>query len=76
MYATQKVSSCFFGNSNTTNDATFTYGGTEYTVPAWSVSILPDCKKEVYNTAKVIELHNKNNLYNLIRFKHKYFPIW
>ncbi|RVW43989.1 Beta-galactosidase 15 [Vitis vinifera] len=65
VYATQKVSSCFFGNSNTTNDATFTYGGTEYTVPAWSVSILPDCKKEVYNTAKVnaqtsVMVKNKN----------------
>lgn len=24
-----------------------------FTIPAWSVSILPDCYNEVYNTAKV-----------------------
>lgn len=74
MYATKNVSSCFFSNSNTTNDATFTYSGTEYTVPAWSVSILPDCKKEVYNTAKVMKMMIKY-VYNLIRFKHKYLPM-
>ncbi|CDP03052.1 unnamed protein product [Coffea canephora] len=47
------TSACFFENSNTTTDATITYQGSQYNVPAWSVSILPDCKKEVYNTAKV-----------------------
>ncbi|KAL5705204.1 Beta-galactosidase 7 [Ranunculus cassubicifolius] len=46
-------SSCFISNGNETNDATITFNGVQYTIPAWSVSILPDCKKEVYNTAKV-----------------------
>ncbi|KAF8396486.1 hypothetical protein HHK36_018109 [Tetracentron sinense] len=47
------TSSCFFGNANSTADANITFQGNQYVVPAWSVSILPDCKKEVYNTARV-----------------------
>ncbi|KAI3443528.1 hypothetical protein Pfo_000193 [Paulownia fortunei] len=53
IYALNDTASCFFGNANSTNDATVNYQGVEYKVPAWSVSILPDCKNEVYNTAKV-----------------------
>nr|XP_009616320.1 beta-galactosidase 15-like [Nicotiana tomentosiformis] len=53
IYALDGKSSCFFSNANTTTDATITYEGVKYNVPAWSVSILPDCKTEVYNTAKV-----------------------
>ncbi|XP_043690636.1 beta-galactosidase 15 [Telopea speciosissima] len=53
VYNTSETSSCFIGNANQTSDATITFQGTQYTIPAWSVSILPDCKKEVYNTAKV-----------------------
>ncbi|KAI9192258.1 hypothetical protein LWI28_020101 [Acer negundo] len=53
IYATEEGSGCFFGNANTTTDATITFQGSEYVVPAWSVSILPDCKNEEYNTAKV-----------------------
>ncbi|KAJ0089920.1 hypothetical protein Patl1_13631 [Pistacia atlantica] len=53
VYATEEGSSCFFGNANTTGDAAITFQGSDYVVPAWSVSILPDCKTEVYSTAKV-----------------------
>uniref|UniRef100_A0A2C9W6M4 Beta-galactosidase n=1 Tax=Manihot esculenta TaxID=3983 RepID=A0A2C9W6M4_MANES len=53
IYATEKGSSCFLGNANATSDATVDLHGTKYTVPAWSVSILPDCKSVAYNTAKV-----------------------
>lgn len=53
VYTLNGTSSCMFGNANETADATITYEGTNYSVPAWSVSILPDCKKELYNTAKV-----------------------
>ncbi|CAK9171385.1 unnamed protein product [Ilex paraguariensis] len=53
VYVLNETASCFFGNANTTSDATVNYLGGEYNVPAWSVSILPDCKNEVYNTAKV-----------------------
>ncbi|KAB2623704.1 beta-galactosidase 15-like, partial [Pyrus ussuriensis x Pyrus communis] len=53
VYATNESSSCFLGNANSTTDATITFEGNTYTIPAWSVSILPDCKTEGYNTAKV-----------------------
>ncbi|KAJ4825001.1 Beta-galactosidase 15 [Turnera subulata] len=53
IYATKNASSCFFGNANSTSDATINFQGNDYDVPAWSVSILPDCKVEGYNTAKV-----------------------
>ncbi|KAG4932279.1 hypothetical protein JHK87_046281 [Glycine soja] len=53
IYATNGSSSCFLSNTNTTADATLTFRGNNYTVPAWSVSILPDCQHEEYNTAKV-----------------------
>ncbi|KAM0953024.1 putative beta-galactosidase [Dioscorea sansibarensis] len=44
---------CFFSNINTTIDFTVVFEGAEYFLPAWSVSVAPDCKLEVYNTAKV-----------------------
>ncbi|KAK7265465.1 hypothetical protein RJT34_33085 [Clitoria ternatea] len=53
VYATIKSSSCFLSNANTTTDATVTFRGKNYVVPAWSVSLLPDCQNEEYNTAKV-----------------------
>lgn len=33
-----------------TADITVNFQGTNYIVPAWSVSILPDCKNVVHNT--------------------------
>ncbi|CAA3017871.1 beta-galactosidase 15-like [Olea europaea subsp. europaea] len=53
VYTLDNTSSCFFGNTNETSDATVNYRGIDYNVPAWSVSILPDCKTEIYNTARV-----------------------
>ncbi|KAM7517559.1 hypothetical protein LguiB_016521 [Lonicera macranthoides] len=53
IYKTNETSSCFLSNTNETTDATVNFQGTKYTIPAWSVSILPDCKNEAYNTAKV-----------------------
>ncbi|CAL9757931.1 unnamed protein product [Musa acuminata subsp. burmannicoides] len=44
---------CFLSNQNSNLNATIDYEGSTYFLPAWSVSILPDCKSEVYNTAKV-----------------------
>ncbi|CAK9146017.1 unnamed protein product [Ilex paraguariensis] len=44
---------CFFGNANETDNMTITFEGNKYTVPAWSVSILPECQTVVYNTAQV-----------------------
>ncbi|KAL2897721.1 Beta-galactosidase 7 [Bienertia sinuspersici] len=53
IYTNNNSSSCFISNANSTSDATVTWGGHNFSVPAWSVSILPDCKNEMYNTAKV-----------------------
>ncbi|CAJ2628195.1 unnamed protein product [Trifolium pratense] len=53
IYATNGSSSCFLTNSNTTTDATVTFRGNTYNVPAWSVSLLPNCQTEEYNTAKI-----------------------
>lgn len=53
VYSTNEGSSCFIGNVNATANALVNFQGNDYNVPAWSVSVLPDCKKEAYNTAKV-----------------------
>ncbi|KAJ9548282.1 hypothetical protein OSB04_020825 [Centaurea solstitialis] len=53
IYSTTEGQSCFFVNSNPTADAEVVYKGRMYNIPAWSASILSDCKNEVYNTAKV-----------------------
>ncbi|ONK79791.1 uncharacterized protein A4U43_C01F10110 [Asparagus officinalis] len=47
------TSACFLSNEGNSTDATFDYEGKSYFLPAWSVSILADCKEEIYNTAKV-----------------------
>ncbi|KAL0541673.1 hypothetical protein IC582_021728 [Cucumis melo] len=45
---------CFLSNTDGKNDATIDLQADgKYFVPAWSVSILDGCNKEVYNTAKV-----------------------
>ncbi|KAG6607185.1 Beta-galactosidase 8, partial [Cucurbita argyrosperma subsp. sororia] len=43
----------FLANVDTQSDATVTFNGNTYHLPAWSVSILPDCKNVVLNTAKI-----------------------
>ncbi|KAF6148509.1 hypothetical protein GIB67_042468 [Kingdonia uniflora] len=53
IYSANGTSGSFLSNKNATSSATVTFEGNKYSLPAWSVSILPDCKKEVYNTAKV-----------------------
>ncbi|KAK6163297.1 hypothetical protein DH2020_000161 [Rehmannia glutinosa] len=43
----------FLANTGTQSDATVNFNGNSYHLPAWSVSILPDCKSVVLNTAKI-----------------------
>ncbi|KAH7835225.1 hypothetical protein Vadar_024108 [Vaccinium darrowii] len=45
--------SAFLANIDERNSATVTFFGQVYTLPPWSVSILPDCRKTVFNTAKI-----------------------
>ncbi|KAF3522919.1 hypothetical protein F2Q69_00048927 [Brassica cretica] len=49
----KKDQAAFFGNGNENSDATISFQGESYVVPAWSVTILLDCKNEAYNTAKI-----------------------
>ncbi|KAG8387699.1 hypothetical protein BUALT_Bualt02G0048400 [Buddleja alternifolia] len=43
----------FLANVGTQSDATVNFNGNSYNLPAWSVSILPDCKTVLLNTAKI-----------------------
>lgn len=45
--------SAFLANTGTNSDVTVKFNGNSYLLPAWSVSILPDCKNVVFNTAKI-----------------------
>nr|GEV23475.1 beta-galactosidase 8 [Tanacetum cinerariifolium] len=53
VYKTSSTCAAFLANIDTQHDATVSYNGKSYHLPAWSVSILPDCKHVVYNTAKI-----------------------
>ncbi|CAI8595674.1 unnamed protein product [Vicia faba] len=52
VYKTGSACVAFLANTGT-NDATVTFNGNSYHLPGWSVSILPDCKSVVLNTAKI-----------------------
>ncbi|CAG7871522.1 unnamed protein product [Brassica rapa] len=58
---TSSSGSCaaFLSNSDDKNDKTAVFQNMTYHLPAWSVSILPDCKNEVFNTAKVTAKSSK-----------------
>lgn len=56
MYKTGSICAAFLANVGTQSDANVTFNGNSYFVPAWSVSILPDCKSVVLNTAKVCKV--------------------
>ncbi|QHN96362.1 Beta-galactosidase [Arachis hypogaea] len=52
VYKIDNVCAAFLANINTTIDVIVNFSGNSYQLPAWSVSILPDCKNVVFNTAK------------------------
>ncbi|RZC00781.1 beta-galactosidase 1-like [Glycine soja] len=43
----------FLANYNPQSYATVAFGNQRYNLPPWSISILPNCKHTVYNTARV-----------------------
>lgn len=45
----------FLSNYNPSSAARVTFNNKHYHLPPWSISILPDCKNAVFNTAKVSE---------------------
>ncbi|KAF3560065.1 hypothetical protein F2Q69_00017171 [Brassica cretica] len=48
-----KVCAAFLANIDEHKSAYVKFNGQSYTLPPWSVSILPDCRHVAYNTAKV-----------------------
>uniref|UniRef100_A0A1D1YC75 Beta-galactosidase n=2 Tax=Anthurium amnicola TaxID=1678845 RepID=A0A1D1YC75_9ARAE len=44
----------FLANIGHNLDKNVSFNGNSYALPAWSVSILPDCKNVIYNTAKIL----------------------
>lgn len=57
VFVNGQTTSCFFSNKNTSSDAIIKYEDMNIIVPAWSVSIFPDCQTEAYNTAKVNKIY-------------------
>eukprot|EP00257_Ricinus_communis_P002697 XP_002514108.2 beta-galactosidase [Ricinus communis] len=51
----QSKSSCaaFLANYDTKYSVKVTFGNGQYDLPPWSISILPDCKTAVFNTARL-----------------------
>lgn len=45
----------FLSNVDSEKDKVVTFQSRSYDLPAWSVSILPDCKNVAFNTAKVFD---------------------
>lgn len=43
----------FLANIGIQSDVTVIFNGKSFHLPAWSVSILPDCRNVVFNTAQV-----------------------
>ncbi|PWA84722.1 glycoside hydrolase, family 35 [Artemisia annua] len=53
----------FIANYHLNSSTTVTFRKKHYTLPPWSISILPDCKHAVYNTAQV---GTKTSLINML----------
>uniref|UniRef100_A0A0D9VHI0 Beta-galactosidase n=1 Tax=Leersia perrieri TaxID=77586 RepID=A0A0D9VHI0_9ORYZ len=52
-YTLDSSSACFINNRFDDRDVNVTLDGITHHLPAWSVSILPDCKNAIFNSAKV-----------------------
>ncbi|OMO76562.1 hypothetical protein CCACVL1_15591 [Corchorus capsularis] len=57
-YKPSNECAAFLANYDSKLDANVTFNGNLYSLPAWSVSILPDCKNVIFNTAKVVSQRN------------------
>ncbi|XVF67927.1 hypothetical protein PTKIN_Ptkin10aG0161700 [Pterospermum kingtungense] len=51
----------FLANNDTKNPQTIRLRGRDYDMPPRSISILPDCKTEVFNTQMITAQHNSRN---------------
>ncbi|KAI8525419.1 hypothetical protein RHMOL_Rhmol13G0229200 [Rhododendron molle] len=57
-YKSSNDCAAFLANYDNSLDANVTFNGNLYFLPAWSVSILPDCRNVIFNTAKVVAQRN------------------
>ncbi|KFK27244.1 hypothetical protein AALP_AA8G356800 [Arabis alpina] len=53
VFTSKSACAAFLSNTDQNSAARVMFRGFPYDLPPWSVSILPDCKTEYYNTAKV-----------------------
>ncbi|KAI7980900.1 hypothetical protein LOK49_Contig94G00005, partial [Camellia lanceoleosa] len=53
VFKTKSACAAFLANYDTNSPATVTFQNAQYYLPPWSVSILPDCKNAIFNTAKI-----------------------
>ncbi|KAJ7979355.1 Beta-galactosidase [Quillaja saponaria] len=53
IFNTKATCAAFLANYDTKYPVKVTFGNGQYDLPPWSVSILPDCKTAVYNTARI-----------------------
>ncbi|XVE51262.1 hypothetical protein DITRI_Ditri02bG0025800 [Diplodiscus trichospermus] len=60
-YKSSNECAAFLANYDSKLDADVTFNGNIYSLPAWSVSILPDCKNVIFNTAKVVTQRNSDD---------------
>ncbi|KAK1258606.1 hypothetical protein QJS04_geneDACA022071 [Acorus gramineus] len=53
VYRSAGACAAFLSNYNPNSYAKVAFNGMHYDLPPWSISILPDCRNAVYNTAKI-----------------------
>ncbi|KAK4789818.1 hypothetical protein SAY86_017122 [Trapa natans] len=53
VFKSNGMCAAFLANYNPKSFATVSFGDMHYNLPPWSISILPDCKNTVYNTARL-----------------------
>ncbi|CAK7328423.1 unnamed protein product [Dovyalis caffra] len=74
-YGSQSKCSAFLANIDERKTATVSFLGQSFTLPPWSVSILPDCRNAVFNTAKVAaQTHIKTVEFDLPLFSNSSVP--
>uniref|UniRef100_A0A0E0EWS2 beta-galactosidase n=1 Tax=Oryza meridionalis TaxID=40149 RepID=A0A0E0EWS2_9ORYZ len=77
-YTLNATSACFINNRFDDRDVNVTLDGTTHFLPAWSVSILPDCKTVAFNSAKIktqtTMMVNKTSMVETEHFKWSWMP--
>ncbi|RZB71805.1 Beta-galactosidase isoform B [Glycine soja] len=53
VFKTSGACAAFLANYDTKSSAAVKFGNGQYDLPPWSISILPDCKTAVFNTARL-----------------------